>query len=306
MKRVPILFLLLILITSCASEKFIYNVTVARKKPPSSRVSGKTYEREKLAWIYENNPEDIALTAYDGVQLRAYFIRQEPASKKFVILAHGYGSEGFGVVHFTEYYLNQGFSVLLPDARGHGRSGGDFIDYGWFSRLDYQQWINYLIRLFGDDIEIILHGVSMGGSTVLMTGGEPIPFNVKALVSDCAYTSAWDILSYLFTTRYSLYGSSIDRVMRSASDYTALQAGYSLEEASTLNQVKKSVTPTLFIHGEEDDFIPVTMAYQLFEASPVEKELLIVPGAGHGQSVFTDEDTYYNVLDNFLSRYIHQ
>lgn len=304
MNKLLFLILTLLLIGSCASEKFIYKVTVNRKPPPSSRISGQAYEKEKLSWIEANNPLSITITAFDGIQLRAYLLHKGGHNKKFVILAHGYGSEGYGVAHLSDHYLHMGFSTLLPDARGHGRSGGDYIDYGWHSRLDYQQWINYLIQNFGDDIEIVLHGISMGGATVLMTSGEPIPANVKAVVSDCAYTSAWDILSYLFTTRYSLYRNSIDKVLRSTSDYTAIRAGFYLEEASTIHQVKKSLTPTLFIHGAEDKFIPPSMTIQLYNACPVEKELLIVPGAGHGASVLTDEETYYRVLDNFLSRFI--
>ena len=45
------------------------------------------------------------------------------------------------------------------------------------------------------DAKIILHGISMGGATVMMCAGENLPSNVKGIVDDCGYTSVWDIFS---------------------------------------------------------------------------------------------------------------
>lgn len=76
----------------------------------------------------------------------------------------------------------------MPDARGHGRSEGDYIGFGWDERKDYLQWIDRVIK--NDPAsEIVLHGVSMGGATVMMTSGEKLPENVKAFIEDCGYSS---------------------------------------------------------------------------------------------------------------------
>lgn len=65
--------------------------------------------------------------------------------------------------------------------------------------------------------------------------------------------------------------------------------------------MKKSSTPTLFIHGLSDGFIPASMARELFEACAApEKRLLIVAGAGHALSAQTDPDLYFDTVFGFL------
>ena len=86
----------------------------------------------------------------------------------------------------------QGWNVLLPDMRTHGESEGKYIGMGWLDRLDVLKWID-LIRERDEQAQIILHGVSMGGATVMMTSGEALPENVRAVIDDCGYTSVWDI-----------------------------------------------------------------------------------------------------------------
>lgn len=62
-------------------------------------------------------------------------------------------------------------------------------------RYDAEKWVEYVIERFGNNSEIFLHGISMGGATVLMASGLNLPNNVKAIISDCAYTSAYDVFS---------------------------------------------------------------------------------------------------------------
>lgn len=59
------------------------------------------------------------------------------------------------------------------------------------------RWIEYLTARFGQDITVILHGVSMGAATVLQLAGSRCPDCVKLIISDCAYTSAKDEFSYV-------------------------------------------------------------------------------------------------------------
>ncbi len=64
-----------------------------------------------------------------------------------------------------------------------------------------------------------------------------------------------------------------------------MRAGYDLNDAAPIEAVKRSVTPTLFIHGEADKFIPCSMMHKLFEAASCEKMCMVVPGADHVMSV---------------------
>ncbi|BDP53469.1 hypothetical protein EfmJHP35_13930 [Enterococcus faecium] len=77
-----------------------------------------------------------------------------------------------------QMFHDMGYNVLVPDARGHGKSEGDYIGFGWPERKDYVQWINKVLENNGKSQEIVLYGVSMGAATVMMTSGEKLPDNV--------------------------------------------------------------------------------------------------------------------------------
>ena len=72
--------------------------------------------------------------------------------------------------------------------------------------------------------------------------------------------------------------------MHTASWLCDLNYGWNFREASALAQVAKCELPMLFIHGDADDYVPTWMVYPLYEAKPGEKELWLVPGAGHAYS----------------------
>lgn len=60
----------------------------------------------------------------------------------------------------------------------------------------------------------------------------------------------------------------------------------------------------LFIHGDQDDFVPTDMVYPLHEAAASPKQLLVVKGADHAEARETDSDLYWNTVEAFLSSYI--
>lgn len=74
----------------------------------------------------------------------------------------------------------------------------------------------------------------------------------------------------------------------------------------TLKQVAKSKTPILFIHGDEDDFVPYYMMEELYNATSSEKEMLTIKNAGHAKASEVDPETYWTTVSNFTSKYIIQ
>jgi fermentation-respiration switch protein FrsA (DUF1100 family) len=141
----------------------------------------------------------------------------------------------------------------------------------------------------------------MGAATVLMTGGETLPPEVKAIVEDCAYTSVEDELWHQLISRYHIKSR---RLMAATSRLTRKKAGYSFAEASALEQTRKIKIPTLFIHGGADTFVPAGMVYPLYEACAAPKELYIVPGAGHGGAMTTAGPEYEDRVVMFLKRWL--
>ena len=258
---------------------------------------------DDVDWLSRQSYDMVDIVSYDGLKLKGYYISAEAPTMRTAILSHGYSSKGLWMGLYAKLYNMMGYNVLMPDSRGHGDSEGNYIGFGWVDRKDYLKWIDYVIKKTGPDAQIVLHGVSMGGATVLMTSGENLPSNVKAIVSDCAYTSVKDELSYQMKRMYGLPSFPLLNV---TSLITKAKAGFSFEEASALKQVKKSKTPTLFIHGGNDEFVPTGMVNRLFDACNSEKELFIVPGAGHGAALNADPDGYIAKVKDFTEKYINK
>ena len=137
----------------------------------------------------------------------------------------------------------------------------------------------------------------------MMTAGEALPGNVKAVVEDCGYTSVWEIfadeMNYLFHL-------PTFPLLNIASGISSLRAGYSFSEASALQQIAKAQVPVLFIHGSEDNFVHTDMVYRLYDACPTEKQLLVVDGAGHGNSSNHAPDLYFETVFGFLDAHMSE
>lgn len=264
--------------------------------------SGQVLDSDIQWLLTESNYTDETLTSFDNLNLHAYKVLNQNDSNKWVITVHGYTSEGINMSSYAKNYYDIGYNVLIPDLRSHGLSEGDYIGMGWDDRLDIIDWINTILE-YNPNAEIVLHGVSMGAATVSMVSGEDLPSNVKAIVADCGYTSVWDEFAYQLDDLFSLPEFPILNV---SSLVAKVRAGYFLGEASTLKQVAKSKTPILFIHGDEDDFVPYYMMEELYNATSSEKEMLTIKNAGHAKASEVDPETYWTTVSNFTSKYITQ
>ena len=252
-------------------------------------------------WLEEkSNYSDKYIESYDKLQLHSYVVTQN--SNKWAIVVHGYGGSGKLMSDKSKYFYDMGYNVLIPDLRGHGKSEGDYIGMGWKDRLDIISWINFIIKE-NPNAEIVLHGTSMGAATVLMTSGENLPSNVKAIVADCAYTSAWDEFSYQLETYLKVPSYYILNVTNMV---TKLKAGYSLKEASALESVKKATVPILYIHGDKDKFVPYSMMDKLYDATSSPKEKLTIDGGEHANSDLVSPFLYWLTVEDFLNQYVTQ
>lgn len=257
-------------------------------------------ENKEAHWVKTDPPRILSMLSQDGLRLEADLFSQHSLSHRWVLLVHGYESHRENMRGIGSFYADQGFNVLIPDLRAHGHSEGNYIGMGWLDRTDLLRWIGEIINR-DPKAEIVLHGVSMGGAAVMMVSGETLPPQVKAIVEDCGYTSAWDIFSDELNYLFHLPPFPV----LYAGDFMArIRAGYGFKEASALKQVKKSVTPTLFIHGSCDTFVQPEMADTLYNAAACEKMLLIIPGAGHGESCLRDPGRYFDTVFGFIGRYL--
>lgn len=256
---------------------------------------------ENVDWLLNKSKcSDEYIKSFDNLKLHSYKILNEIPTNKWVITVHGYTSKGLDMSGYARQFYKMGYNILIPDLRAHGESEGNYIGMGWDDRLDIIEWINLILNT-DNTSEIILHGVSMGAATVSMTSGENLPSNVKAIIADCGYTSVWDQFSHQLDVLYSLPSFP---VMNASSVVTKVKAGYTLKEASTLKQVAKSKTPILFIHGDEDDFVPYSMMDDLYNATSSEKEKLTIEGAGHAKSSKVNPELYWSTIESFIDKHI--
>lgn len=259
-------------------------------------------EQTYSSWI-ESQPYELwTITSEDELQLAGYYISARVPTTRTVILAHGYGSQSLEMGEFARFYSEKlGYNVLLPDARGYGASEGSYTGFGWPDRMDYMLWIQETTGKVGPDAQITLHGLSMGGATVMMVSGENLPEQVKVIVEDSGYTSVHDELAYQLKRMYNLPAFPL---LPALSLFTDIKAGYNFSEASSLKQVEKNQTPMLFIHGGLDDLVPVEMARQLYEACKTEKKLYLAENAGHGMAFYTDQSAYEAIVADFIGLFM--
>jgi fermentation-respiration switch protein FrsA (DUF1100 family) len=294
----------------CA-PRICYRIFIRRPaRPPVRRGGG-------ASWLDTRPVEDAGIVSHDGLKLRAWYSAagNKPSGGDTAIFAHGYLADGRQLGEYARIFLEKlGCHVLLPDARGCGRSEGDYIGFGWHERLDMLGWINWVKARHAAansaaggspaPVRIALFGLSMGAATMLMVSGENPPPEVKLVIEDCGYTSLDEEMRYQLQYLYHLPWTIRERLLEAASAITEKRAGYRFEEVSALGQVKKSKTPTLFIHGGADTYVPTGMVYPLFEACTAEKELYIVPGASHTAAFTADTLEYEKRITRFVRKYM--
>lgn len=296
----------IVLLFTVGAGALIYNFTINRaSRIHMSRVANPTNDDVMLRsgaggtaedWEWFETGERISIHTDDGVELVAQYLPNEPSGHRYVITCHGTGSRGKHMSSYARQFYDMGFHVLAPDGRAHGESGGDVIGMGWIERQDVLAWAQELIRR-DPDAEIVLHGVSLGGATVLMAAGEPLPSNIKAAISDSGFTTAYEqFMNY--APWFMVPG------MKTASWINKIKNGYSFQEISPLEQVRHSQVPLLFIHGDQDSVVPPDMVDELYDAADCEKEKLVVPGADHTLSYMTDPELYWETVKNFVEKYL--
>ncbi|MFC4402613.1 alpha/beta hydrolase [Gracilibacillus xinjiangensis] len=260
-------------------------------------------EKESDNRFREHVPtSSLSITSDDKLKLKlhANLYLQNEQNQKWAIVVHGYGSKAADMVRWARGFYEKGFNVLVPDLRGHGESEGDYIGMGWHDRMDLMLWIDEIIKK-NPNANIALYGISMGGAAVMMVSGENLPANVKVIVEDCGYSSVDEIFEYQLADLFKLPKFP---VINAANTITKLKAGFDLNKASAEEKVKQSKVPILFIHGEGDRFVPFEMIDKVYNAANVEKEKLIIPKAGHGESVQVNPDLYWTTIWNFVDKYM--
>ena len=266
------------------------------EKVSQDETSGEN-KKADIEWLLnESDYKDEYITSFDKLKLHGYKIVNANKTNKWIIAVHGYTSEGKLMSTFARHFYNMGYNVLIPDLRGQGLSKCDYIGMGYDDRLDIVEWIKFLIKE-DNNSSIILFGISMGAATVMLVSGETLPSNVKGIIEDCGYTSVWEEFAYQLKATFKL---PTFPVMNVASFVCKIRAGYWLCDGSALKAVEKAKVPILFIHGDDDSFVPYYMLDELYSAATCAKEKLVIKGAGHAKAESVNPKLYWSTVDKFI------
>lgn len=237
----------------------------------------------------------------DGYRLHANYAATQALSGKTAIIVHGYSANTMNMMHIARMFCDSlGYNVLLPDLRHHGLSEGDAVQMGWLDRLDVLDWSAIAHEIFDDTLQVF-HGISMGAATIMNASGEDTPDYVRGFISDCGFSSLWDVVDTLATER-KLPAAYLLKDMETKIDR---RFGWSIRADEPARQIAKCSKPMLFIHGDADQIVPVSMARTNYDAKVQGyREIWIAEGSRHAFSYPDYPAEYTAVVRRFLKEHV--
>jgi len=219
---------------------------------------------------------DAQIASADGTLLRAWYFEPEAANGGSVIVLHGIGASREDVVGLGAVFLKAGYSVLTPDLRGHGESGG-LVTYGIQEEPDVRAWVNWVLRQ-PDITRIYGFGASLGASELLESLNHETRF--RAVVAESAFSSFPEIA----IERVGRITPLASPLVSSGILWARLRYGTNLRDSSALEAIRRSRTPVLLIHGLEDRLTAPENSRRLADANPAITQLWMIPAAGHANA----------------------
>lgn len=267
--------------------------------PPGSHYekhSASITENVRKALSYESR--FITTFSRDGIKLSGR-LYEFGTSDKLVIFFHGYRSsairDGNGIINIC---AEKGYNILVVDQRAHGKSGGRTITFGIKERYDCVDWVDYAIKQYGDNVKVVLGGLSMGAATIMMAAGSELPRNVRAIVEDCGYSSPCDILCSVLK-RKKLPVRFIYFLIRVSA---IVFGGFDPDSYSSAKGLSNCDLPVLFIHGQADRLVPCEMSDVCRYSCKGETRSLLVADAGHGMSFYHNKEGYISAVTDILTK----
>jgi len=250
---------------------------------------------ERYLPIYNKIPfQTIWIESFDHLKLKGSFLKGN--NNEYVICVHGYkGTPGYDFCDKVNYYRQRGSNLLMVDNRSHGESEGRYIGMSELDQYDVLKWIDYVNDHF-ENPKIYLHGVSMGGATVIHCAGKN-PKNVYGVIDDCGFDSGKNIVKAKFKklTKLPYFPFGIIVMF-----YSKIIAKSDLSKTSGQDDVQHTTIPILFIHGSKDNFVPCQMSIDMYNKCVSPKRLLIMEGVGHVASYCYDQVGYEQAVTDLL------
>ena len=249
---------------------------------PRRHVTHTDVAQRVVATEFRSELQNVSVTAQDGTNLRAWFVEPANPNGNAIILLHGVTDNREGMGGYARLFLQHGYSVLLPDSRAHGQSGGQLATYGVLERDDVHRWVSWLYDQHAPRCVYGL-GESMGAAILVQSlAVEPrfcgaIAESPFATFRDGAY-SKFSEISHLGLW----FGKTLGRPMiETGLLYARLRYHVDLTRANPSYAVAHSSVPLFLIHGGNDHNIFPVNSEKLHRLDASHSELWEVPGASH-------------------------
>ena len=222
-------------------------------------------------------PEHYRAVTFDGagVTLSGWLGKASGEHRGTVIYLHGMADNRVGGAGALESFRARGFDVIAYDSRAHGESGGEACTYGYYEKQDLQRVIDTL-----RPGPVILIGCSLGGAVALQTAASDM--RISAVISAEAFSDLRTIVNQRAPFYFST--GNIDKSLARAEE----EAGFKVDSVSPEKTAPLITAPVLIIHGAEDTDTPPDHAQRIFDSLTAPRQLILVPAAGHNQSLQGD------------------
>jgi dipeptidyl aminopeptidase/acylaminoacyl peptidase len=251
-----------------------------------------------------SNLQDVSLVTPDGAALKAWLIQPATDNGNAVILLHGLGDNRGGVIGYAQLLLAAGYSVLMPDARAQGESGGALATYGLLERQDIHQWVAWLEDRTHSQC-VFGFGESLGAAQLLQSLA--VERHFCAVAAESPFSNFREIA-------YDRMGQTLgvgpwlgETLLRPVVEIAFLRAqqkyGLQMQRVSPEQALAESQIPLLLIHGADDHNIPPRHSERILQARPNHTEIWRVAGADHCGAISTAPDEFAQRLLSFYAKH---
>jgi uncharacterized protein len=221
-----------------------------------------------------------SIRAFDDIRLDSWFLRPRVRNGNCVMVLHGIGDSRQGSAGYAPLFLDDGYSVLLPDSRAHGSSGGELVTYGLWEKSDVLSWAHWLREQ--DCKTLFALGESLGGSVLIQAAA--LGSDLRAIVVESGFADLPAIAEFRVRQIFHflpLLQSVVPSLLVSNSiSYARFRYGIDLRQVLPIESIIRTSTPILLIHGLPDSRTPYWHSQALARAS-ANSVLWLVPNAEH-------------------------